>query len=114
MLDLSVELHALRVLGADDLPRIAKDDPVVRMLHLIAVDKFLFEEAVLVMDAVTDGGKVVRGERVEKARGEAAKATIAQPHVLLGVAQGGKIKAKFADGGDRIVVETGVVEVVLH
>ena len=84
------------------------------MLHLVAVDKFLFEEAVLVIDAITDGGKVVRGERVEKARGEAAKAPVAQPHVLLGITQDGKIETEFADGGNRIIVKTGVVEVVLH
>ena len=60
------------------------------MLDLVAVDEFLLEEAVLVVDAVADGGKVERGERVEEARGEAAEAAVAQPHVLLGVAQRGQ------------------------
>ena len=66
--DLAIELHPDGVLGPHDLPRIAEHDPVVGMLHLVAVHKLLLEQAEFVVDPVADGRIVVGGERVEESR----------------------------------------------
>src|SRR6478736_5700145 len=71
------EMHFLGVLGADNLPGIAEDVPAVRMLDLETVDKFLTEQAVLVVDAVAERRVVQRRERIEEARREAAEAAVA-------------------------------------
>ena len=55
-LDVSVDWDFLLVLRADDLPRGAVSDPGVGEFDLIAVAELLLEKAVLVMDAVADGG----------------------------------------------------------
>ena len=49
--------------------------------------ELLLEEAVLVVDAVADGGEVESGQRVEKAGSEATQATIAECHVVFFIAR---------------------------
>ena len=86
-LDVAAEVDVLRVLGARHLPRIAVLEPVVRLLHLAAVDDPLAEDAIVVPEAVAHAGEVQGGHRVEVARREAAEAAVAEAGVGLVVAQ---------------------------
>ena len=61
---MAVNRDFLRVLGTNDFPWRAVLNPGVREFHLVAVAEFLFEEAVFVVDAIADSGKVQRGEGV--------------------------------------------------
>jgi hypothetical protein len=67
-----------RLLRVGELPRRAERQPVVRLLHLPAVDEGLPEDAVLVPDAVPDRRDVHRRERVDEARGQPAEAAVAE------------------------------------
>ncbi|OQB89404.1 MAG: hypothetical protein BWX86_02467 [Verrucomicrobia bacterium ADurb.Bin122] len=108
---LPIEVDFQRVLRAADFPRITVDQPVVGMLDLVAIDELLLEQAVLVVDAVADGRVVVRGERIEEARGEAAETAVAQAHVLFQRAHGLEVHAERAHGLLRILVQAGVVQI---
>ena len=81
--DMAVNRYFGGVLGADDFPRSAIDHPSVWVFDLMAVAEFLFEESVLIVDAVADSGKVERGERVKEASGETAKTTVAEAHIVF-------------------------------
>src|SRR5207237_47483 len=54
-----------------DIKRSAAGLPAIRLLVLISVDDLLLEEAVLIINAVAEAGHAKRGERFEKACGEA-------------------------------------------
>ncbi len=56
--DMAVNRNFGGVLGADNFPRSAIDHPSVGVFDLMTVAEFLFEKSVLIVDAVTDGGKV--------------------------------------------------------
>ena len=95
ILDVAVDLDLRGVLGPDDLPRRSKLHPRVGQLDLVAVAELLLEEPVLVMDAVADGRKIERGQRIEEARGEAAQTAVAEPHVVF-------LMAKHFDSRDPV------------
>ena len=94
----AVEVDLLGVFGPNNLPRIAEDHPIVRMLDLMAADELLLEKAELVVDPIPDRGIVEGRERIEKARGEAAQAAVAEAHVGLGLADGDEV---LPEGGER-------------
>ena len=106
------EFHFLLPVRAHDFPRGAVNDPVVRMLDLVAVDELLAEKAELVMDAVADRGKIQGGERVEVAGGEAAETAVAETHVLLRTADLLEVQAKLVQGIDCRFVQTEADEIV--
>ena len=114
LLHLAVELDSLCIFGADDLPRIAEDDPVVRVLHLLAIDELLFEQAVFVMDAVADRRIVVRGKRIQEARRETTKSAVPQRHVFLSVAQRREIQAEIAHRRHDGFRQAGAMEIGLQ
>ena len=58
VLDVAAEAHVHGVLGSDDLPGVALAEPLVGLLHLVTVADLLVEDAKLVADAVSDGGKL--------------------------------------------------------
>ena len=67
-------------------PRLLVGLPVFRLLDLLAVlVEFLLEDAVLVLDAVTESGHAERGEGVDEAGGETAQATVAERGLIFGV-----------------------------
>ncbi len=110
--DLAEDLDLARVLGADDLPGCAELHPIVGVLDLMAVDKFLPEEAVFVVDAVADGGEVEGGEGVEETGGEAAQAAVAQAHVVFFVTDLVGVETELDEGFLDLVVDAGGVEAV--
>ena len=66
------------VFGALQRPGIAETEPFVRSFHLPAVANLLIEDAVLVANAIADGGNVECGKGIHEARGKTAEAAIAK------------------------------------
>ena len=112
VLHAAAELHGLRVLGAGEFPRIAVLEPVVRLLHLLAVHDALAEDAVVVPEAVAHAGEVEGGHRVEEAGGEAAEAAVAEAGVHLEVAQRVPVEAVLLQRLRALAVELEVDHVV--
>src|SRR6185503_20664408 len=83
VLDATVDRHHAGLVGARDLPGRAVDEPVIRLLALLAVLDLLAEEPELVVDAVAVAGHVQGGHRIEEARGEAPEAAVAERGVRL-------------------------------
>ena len=79
----AAEVHDLAQLGALDLPRVAAQQPVLRLLHLAAAFDALAEGAVLVAQAVADHRQLEGGAGIEKAGGQPAEAAVAQRRVRL-------------------------------
>jgi len=83
VLGVAAPLDEVVHVGFGDLPRVPVGKPVVGLLDLPAVVDLLVEDAELVADAVADGRTLEGGQRVEIARGQPAKAAVAQPGLLL-------------------------------
>mmetsp|Transcript_42557 Transcript_42557/g.106218 ORF Transcript_42557/g.106218 Transcript_42557/m.106218 type:complete len:307 (+) Transcript_42557:3078-3998(+) len=79
----TVEPHGVGDVGSLDFPWVGGDEPVVRVLHLTALDDLLLEDAVRVPDAVAPDGIVERGHGVEEAGSQTAQTAIAQRRVVL-------------------------------
>ena len=112
VLHAAAELDGLRVLRAGELPRIAVLEPVVRLLHLLALHDALAEDAVVVPETVAHAGEVERGHRVEEAGGEAAKTAVAEAGVHLEVAQRVPVEAVFLQRLRALGVQLQVDHVV--
>jgi len=108
----AVEPHFLGVFRAHDLPRIAKADPTVGMLDLVAVDELLLEEAKLVVDAVAERRIVEGRQRIEETGGEPPEAAVAQAHVELRLADFFQALAERAERGFRRLHQAGGEQVV--
>ena len=80
---ITVELHIDRFVRLAVLPYEAVAQPVVRQLHLIAVDDLLFKETVLIANGAAMPRVTVCSERVDKAGSEAAEAAVAEPRIRL-------------------------------
>ena len=91
ILHAAVEAHLLGVLGANDLPRVAKEDPAVGVFHLVSVDELLLEQPELVMDAVSESRKIQGRQGIEETRREPSEASVAEAHVDLRLAHRVKI-----------------------
>ncbi len=82
-LERAIELDFHGLSRPNDLPGIGTDQPVIRMFDLPAVLDLLAEHAVFVAQSITDRRDLERGQRVEKAGGQPAEPSIAQPRVGL-------------------------------
>jgi hypothetical protein len=94
------------------LPRVAVFQPGVGDLNLPPVPNVLLEDAVLVADAVADGGNFERGERIHITRRQPAKAAVAQPRLLLGVEDRVQIQPQRRDGLADAVPQFQIEDVV--
>lgn len=83
MVGVAAKTHFDHVIGLDELPRIAVQQPGVGLFDLPAVDKRLAKNAKLIADAVADRRQIKRCQRIHKTGGEAAQATVAQPWLRL-------------------------------
>ena len=108
----SAEAHLYRVVLAGPEPDVALLQPVVRELHLPAVDNLLPENAELIAD-----GKACK--RIAKARGcvhvarsQAAKPPVSKPCVRLQLAQRIQRKALLGKALPRQLQKTQIVEIV--
>ena len=97
-----------------DLPRIAVAQPVVRLLHLVAIVDVLLEDAVVVADAVADRRQLQRRHRVEEAGREPAQAAVAERGVDLDVAQHVPVQAELLHRLAAGVFQQQVDDVVAH
>lgn len=83
LLHAAAEAHLVAGVVARKLPRIAVLQPVVRRLHLLAVDDILLEHAVLVANAVAAPRQRQRRQRIEEAGRQAAQTAVAEARVVL-------------------------------
>ena len=83
MLDPAVKKYFLGILRADDFPWVSVFQPIVRVLHLPAVFKFLTEQAELIMNAIPDGRKIHCRHGIQKTSSQSAQSPVAQAHVML-------------------------------
>ena len=76
-------VHFDGFLRPHDFPRIGTAQPVVGLLHLVAVLDLLPKHAVLIAQPVAHGGNLQGGQRIDEARRQAAEAAIAETGVRL-------------------------------
>ena len=100
------------VFGALQRPGIAETEPLVGGFHLPAVANLLIEDAVLVANAIADGGNVERGEGIHEAGGETAESAVAQARLFFLLDERLEIEAQLAHGLLGFVVDAEVDEIV--
>ena len=98
VLHAAIERHADAIVGAANQPRVVVRQPVVGDFDLAALREGLAEETELIVDTITDGRDVHRGEGIEKARGEATEATVAEAHVGFFVSDGFEVLTEVGQG----------------
>ena len=108
--DVAVQPHRVDRLGALEFPRIAEGEPVLGPLDLPAVVEALLEQAMLVPDAVAEGGDAKRRHAVEQAGREPAEATIAQGGIGLDLEHFLGIGAEGAHGLGGSFVQTQIAQ----
>ena len=81
--DLAVQRDVDRFFRMLDLEWSAVGLPAVRLLALEAVEDLLPEQAVFVIDAVSEAGHTERRQRLQKARRQPAQAAVAEASVIL-------------------------------
>src|SRR5207249_4227485 len=97
-LDRAVQPDFDLVVRANDLPRVGATKPVVGLLVLPAAFDGLPEHPVLVAESVPHRRQLHRRHRVEKIRGQAPEAAIAQSGVGLLLEQTEPIERRLLDG----------------
>ena len=96
-------------------PRLFVGQPVIRGLDLLAVlVEFLLEDAVLVLDAVTERRHAKGGEGVDEAGGQTTQATIAEARLVFGVDDFLGGESEVLDGLVELVGQAGVEQRVLE
>ena len=100
------------MLGTDDLPGSAVLHPVVWKLNLIAVAELLLEEAVLVVNAITDCRQVESRQGIKETGRQTPETAVTQAHVILLLTEFGDIEAKLTDSLLHVLVDPGTVEAV--
>jgi len=105
-------MDPLGVFCALQFPRIAAAQPLVGLLHLLAVLYLLAEHAVLVTDAVTGDRQLQGGATVEETGRQPPQAAIAEPGIVLRIHQLLKFEAetmeRLFDAFRQPQVEDGV------
>ena len=100
------------MLRADDFPRVAVLEPLVRAFDLVAVHDVLRENSELVADAVPVTRIIQRRERVQKARRQSPEAPIPKARVRLDFEQLVQVDAVRLERLLRGVVQPHVHQVV--
>ena len=107
--DFAAEGNLLVAVVIDVSPRLFIGQPVVRGFDLLAVFiELLLEDAVLVLNAITECRHAQRGERIDEAGGQTAEATVAEARLVLGVDDVLHGEAEFLDRGVELLGQTGV------
>src|SRR5262249_19845260 len=81
------EAHAETVAGTGNLPRIAVAEPGVGHLHLASADDPLVKDSIIVAEPISVRRVAEGGQRIEKAGGQTAQATVAEPGVPFRLAE---------------------------
>ena len=74
----AAQVNLDHIIRLGEFPRVSEEKPIVGALHLPAILKGLFEDAVLITNAITGAGDIERGEGIEEAGCQAPKPAIAQ------------------------------------
>ena len=113
--DFAAEGDLLVAVVIDVAPRLFVGQPVIRGLDLLAVlVEFLLEDAVLVLDAVTERRHAKGGEGVDEAGGQTAQTTVAQARLVFGVDDFLRIEAESFHGLVELIGQSGVEQRVLQ
>lgn len=64
LLDVTVEANLVGDVGSLNLPRVASGEPVVGLLHLVAIYDSLLEDTVVVPDTIAPGRDFKSGQRI--------------------------------------------------
>ena len=91
---LAAEADLLGLIHLGDEPGVAQAQPVVGLLHLLAVHDLLLEDAQLVADGIAGSGDLQGGHGVQVAGGQTAQAAVAQAGVRLLLKQVGGREAQ--------------------
>src|ERR1700678_4552066 len=91
----AVQLDFYLLVGTGDLPRIDVPEPIVSSLLLPAIHDRLLEHSIFIAQAITRRWKLHRGHRVEKARREAAEASVPETSVWFLLHQFKPVDALF-------------------
>ena len=111
--DFAAEGDLLGTVVVDVAPGLFVGQPVVRLLDLLAVlVEGLLEDAVLVLDAVTERGHAEGRERVDEAGGETAEAAVAEARLVFDVDDVLRLEAQVLDGFVELVDHAGVEQCV--
>mmetsp|Transcript_18912 Transcript_18912/g.48505 ORF Transcript_18912/g.48505 Transcript_18912/m.48505 type:complete len:250 (+) Transcript_18912:2436-3185(+) len=111
---MAIKAHRISHILARHLKAVLLRQPVVRHLHLTAVDDLLLEETIVVADAVAPQRQVLRRARVQEARSETAQTAVAKGRVLLVVVELFHLEAQLLQGLLVVVLDVKVRERVLH
>src|SRR5579859_4899912 len=95
-----------------DFPGITELEPLIGLLHLVAVQDALPEYAKVITQAVTDGGQAESRHRIEETGGQTPEAAVAQTGVDFVIAQGFPMKAELRHGLAAGLFELEVDDVV--
>src|SRR5262252_2763751 len=82
-LDAAAEANLVADLRSRQFPRIAVAQPVVGFLDLLAIVNALGKDAEVIVQAIAEARHAQRGKRIEKARCQAAEATVAERGIGL-------------------------------
>ena len=111
--DFAAEGDLLVAVVVDVAPRLFVGQPVVRGFDLLAVFvELLLEDAVLVLDAITECRHAQRSERIDEAGGQTAETTVAEAWLVLGVDDVLHGEAEFLDRSIELLGQTGVEQSV--
>ena len=113
--DFAAEGDLLVAVVIDVAPRLFVGQPVIRGLDLLAVlVEFLLEDAVLVLDAVTERRHAKGGEGVDEAGGQTTQTTIAEARLVFGVDDFLGGESEVLDGLVELIGQAGVEQRVLE
>ena len=74
---IAAQANLNHIIRLGKFPRIAEKKPIVGALHLPAIFKGLFEDAIFIANAITNAGDIERGQRIEETGGQPSQAAIA-------------------------------------
>ena len=95
-------------------PDVAARQPEIRKLGLPAVNNLLFENAVLVHNAVAHGRVGAGGQTVQVAGGQTAEAAVAETGIRFALIEGLQLNAEILEPFADHVGQAEVVEIILE
>ena len=114
--DFAVNRNFDRAVRPGKLPRRVFAEPAVGLLNLIAVFKFLFKQAELIVDAVAETRNAERRHRVQIAGCQTSQAAVAQRRIIFGIENflQGDVRHAVDFDAFQNVEQTEVVQVVFQ
>ena len=109
---MAAELHVAGMLDLAHFPDVAILQPYIRHFHLLIVLDLLFEQTVLIADAVAMSRKVQRSQGIQEAGGQAAQSAVAQTCVCLQLLDVVDVDAKVRKAFLDDVVDPQVHEII--